>query len=49
MIVLVGAALIQCDPALEAVRKSNASLVALIAIPLIAAIWALLKRKEDKP
>jgi hypothetical protein len=47
--VLVGAALVQCDPALEAVRKSNASLVALVAIPLIAAIWILLKRKEDKP
>ena len=47
--VLVGAALLQCDPALEALRKSNASLVALIAIPLIAAIWVLLRRKEDKP
>jgi hypothetical protein len=47
--VLVGAALAQCDPALEALRRSNAAFVALIAIPLIAALWALLKRKEDKP
>ena len=46
---LVGAALLQCDPALEALREGNAQLVALIAIPVIAALWALLKRKEDKP
>jgi hypothetical protein len=46
---LVGAALLQCDPALEALRKGNAQLIALIAIPLLAALWALLKRKEDKP
>jgi hypothetical protein len=46
---LVGAALVQCDPALEALRKSNASLVALLLIPLIAGIWVLLKRREDKP
>jgi hypothetical protein len=46
---LVGAALVQCDPALEALRKSNAALVALLLVPLIAAIWVLLKRKEDKP
>ena len=46
---LVGAALLQCDPALEALRKGNAQLIALVAIPLVAALWALLKRKEDKP
>jgi len=46
---LVGAALLQCDPALAALRKGNAQLIALIAIPLLAALWALLKRKEDKP
>jgi len=46
---LVGAALLQCDPALEALRKGNAQLIALIAIPLLAALWALLKRNEDKP
>ncbi|WP_374568075.1 putative Ig domain-containing protein [Ideonella sp.] len=45
----VGAALLQCDPALESLRKGNAQLVALIVIPLIAALWALFKRKEDKP
>jgi hypothetical protein len=46
---LVGAALLQCDPALEALREGNAQLVALVAIPVIAALWALLKRKEDRP
>jgi hypothetical protein len=46
---LVGAALLQCDPVLEALRKGNAQLLALLAIPLLAALWALLKRKEDKP
>jgi hypothetical protein len=46
---LVGAALLQCDPALEALRKGNAQLVALIAIPLVATLWVLVKRKEDKP
>lgn len=47
--VIVGAVLVQCDPALEALRKSNASLLALLLIPLVAAAWVLLKRKEDKP
>lgn len=47
--VIVGAALVQCDPALETLRKSNASLLALLLIPLVAAAWMLLKRKEDKP
>ena len=47
--VLVGAALLQCDPALEALRQGNAQLIALILIPLIAALWALFKRKEEKP
>jgi hypothetical protein len=47
--VLVGAALLQCDPALEGLRQGNAQLIALIAIPLVAALWALLKRKEEKP
>lgn len=46
---LVGAALLQCDPDLEALRQGNAQLIALIAIPLVAALWALLKRKEDRP
>ena len=46
---LVGAALLQCDPALEALRRGNAQLIALIAFPVLAALWALLKRKEDKP
>ena len=46
---LVGAALLQCDPALEALRKGNAQLIALVAIPLIAALWALIKRNEDRP
>lgn len=46
---LVGAALVQCDPALESLRKSNAALVALLLIPLAAAAWVLLKRQEDKP
>lgn len=47
--VLVGAALLQCDPALERLRQGNAQLIALIVIPLLAALWALLKRKEEKP
>ena len=47
--VLVGAALLQCDPALAPLRQSNAQLIALVTIPLLAALWALLKRKEDKP
>jgi hypothetical protein len=46
---LTGAALLQCDPALEALRKGNAQLIALIAIPSLAALWVLLRRKEDKP
>ena len=47
--VIVGAALLQCDPALAGVRNSNAQLLALIAIPVIAALLALLKRKVEKP
>ena len=43
------AALLQCDPDLEALRQGNAQLIAPIAIPLVAALWALLKRKEDRP
>jgi hypothetical protein len=46
---LVGAALLQCDPVLETLRQGNAQLIALIAIPLLAALWGLLKRKEEKP
>lgn len=47
--VLVGVALLQCDPALERLRQGNAQLIALIVIPLLAALWALLRRKEEKP
>ncbi len=47
--VIVGAALLQCDPALAGIRNSNAQLVTLIAIPVIAALAALLKRKVEKP
>jgi hypothetical protein len=47
--VLLGAALLQCDPALEALRRGNAQLIALILIPLVAALWALVKRREEKP
>jgi hypothetical protein len=47
--VIVGAVLVHCDPALESLRKSNASLLALLLIPLVAAAWVLLKRREDKP
>lgn len=47
--VIVGAALLQCDPALAGIRNSNAQLLALIAIPVIAALVALLKRKVEKP
>ncbi len=47
--VIVGAALLQCDPALAGIRNSNAQLLALIAIPVIAALLALLKRKVEKP
>ncbi len=47
--VIVGAALLQCDPALAGVRNSNAQLVTLIAIPVVAALAALLKRKVEKP
>lgn len=46
---LVGAALLQCDPALERLRQGNAQLIALIVILFIAALWALFKRKEEKP
>ena len=46
---LVGAALLQCDPALAGVSNSNAQLVTLIAIPVVAALAALLKRKVEKP
>jgi hypothetical protein len=46
---LVGAALLHCDPALEALRKGDAQLIALIAIPLIATLWALRKRREARP
>ncbi|MEK8034494.1 Ig domain-containing protein [Ideonella sp. DXS29W] len=47
--VIVGAALAQCDPALEWMRSSGITLIALIALPLVGAIWVLLKRREDKP
>lgn len=47
--VIVGAALLQCDPALAGIRNSNAQLVTLIAMPVIAALAALLKRKVEKP
>lgn len=47
--VILGAALLECDPALAGIRNSNAQLLALIAIPVIAALAALLKRKVEKP
>ena len=47
--VILGAALLECDPALAGIRNSNAQLLALIAIPVIAALLALLKRKVEKP
>lgn len=47
--VVLGAALLECDPALAGIRNSNAQLLALIAIPVIAALLALLKRKVEKP
>lgn len=46
---LVGAALLQCDPALEALRQGNAQLLALLAIPVLAAAWVVVRRKEVKP
>lgn len=46
---LIGAALLQCDPALQSLRDGNAQLIALLTIPMIAALWALLKTKEDRP
>lgn len=47
--VILGAALLECDPALAGIRNSNAQLLALIAIPVVAALMALLKRKVEKP
>jgi hypothetical protein len=46
---LIAAALLQCDPALETLRQRNVPLIALVAMPVIAALWALLKRKENRP
>ena len=46
---ILGAGLLQCDPALAGIRNSNAQLLVLIAIPVIAALLALLKRKVEKP
>lgn len=46
---LVGAALLHCDPALEPLRQGNAQLFALVALPLGWALWALLRRREKRP
>lgn len=46
---VIGAALLHCDPALRAVREGNGPLSALLAISLLAALYVLLKPKEDKP
>ncbi|MGM9512975.1 hypothetical protein ACS5PK_01850 [Roseateles sp. DB2] len=47
--VVLGAGLLECDPVLAGIRNSNAQLLTLIAIPVIAALVALLKRKVEKP
>ncbi|QPF73387.1 hypothetical protein G8A07_10975 [Roseateles sp. DAIF2] len=46
---LLGAALLHCDPALRALRDGNAQLILLIAIPVLVALWVLLKPKVEKP
>ncbi len=46
---LLGAALLQCDPALAAIREGNAQTFALIAIFVATALSALLKRRVEKP
>ncbi len=46
---LVGAALLHCDPVLEPLRRGDAQLFALVAIPLVWALWALFRRREKRP
>jgi Putative Ig domain len=48
-VVLVGALLLNCDPQLRALRDGTGLMWAVIAILFVAALWAVLKPKVEKP
>jgi hypothetical protein len=48
-VVLVGALLLNCDPQLRRLRDGTGLMWAVIAILFVAALWAVLKPKVEKP
>lgn len=48
-VVLVGALLLNCDPQLRALRDGTGLMWTVIAILFVAALWAVLKPKVEKP